>query len=495
MGELTDEQIQEMIKKYFRNYSKGLEMMRAEAGPFGKGDTFQTINQITQSVCKQAKKDLTDCNYFDYWVFASQILKNEGIEVEKGSLIHNKICRELLKGMIKFGEIEDRRHNGDYSDDLKAIFPLTSDKKAEMPPSESPKDVIPITLKQLINNYFSEMIKSVQWAESTQKEYTTSYNLLIDFLGTDRQVNTIGDQDMLTYKRVLLKLPPFFSTSKKYKGMTLMDVLENDFDKTLSVSAVRRYLINTSQLFDYAVSHKHMTANPAKGLLPPKSKRPQDERAAFDKDDLNKIFQSEQYQEDSFEHSYQFWLSPLGAYTGARIEELCQLHVDDLKQEEGIWYFDINDDGEKKLKNKASNRVVPLHPVLVETLNFPGFIQNLRERGEDRIFPELKLIGSKYSHYASRWFNVKYKKQIGLVTTEGQKKTYHSFRHLVQDWLKQKLLPEVLVAELVGHVVKGETFGRYGKHLRVKVLYEKAILELDYGIDLSHLKKSKFVPS
>ena len=150
---------------------------------------------------------------------------------------------------------------------------------------------------------------------------------------------------------------------------------------------------------------------------------------------------------------------------------------------------------EKKLKNKASNRVVPLHPALVDDLNFPGFVKNLRKRGENRIFPELKRINNKYSHYASRWFNEKYKKQIGLVTTDGQKKTYHSFRHLVQDWLKQKLLPEMLVAELVGHIVKGETFGRYGKHLRVPVLYEKAIIELDYGIDLSHLKKSKFVQS
>jgi integrase len=89
-----------------------------------------------------------------------------------------------------------------------------------------------------------------------------------------------------------------------------------------------------------------MTTNPAKGLLPPKSKRPQDERDAFNDEDLEKIFYSKQYREDSFKHPHQFWLSPLGLYTGARLEELCQLYVSDLKQTGGIWYLDINDDAD-----------------------------------------------------------------------------------------------------------------------------------------------------
>lgn len=109
------------------------------------------------------------------------------------------------------------------------------------------------------------------------------------------------------------------------------------------------------------------------------------------------------------------------------------------------------------------------------------------------MFPELKKISHTYSHAASRWFNDRYKKQIGLTTQDGKKKTYHSFRHLVQDWLKQKLISGIVIDELVGHAVQGESMGRYGKRFSAKVLLEEAVLKLDYGIDLSHLKKSRYV--
>lgn len=36
--------------------------------------------------------------------------------------------------------------------------------------------------------------------------------------------------------------------------------------------------------------------------------------------------------------------------------------------------------------------------------------------------------------------------------------------------------------------------GRYGKPYRPKVLLDEAISKLDFGVDLSHLKQSKFVP-
>jgi integrase len=189
-----------------------------------------------------------------------------------------------------------------------------------------------------------------------------------------------------------------------------------------------------------------------------------------------------------------FWLPVLGLYTGCRIEELCQLHCDDLIQIEGIWCLDINDDGDKRLKNSPSKRIVPLHPVLVDVLNFPGYVEKLKEKGETRIFPELKKISHQYSHAASRWFNGRYKKQIGLIIKEGEKKTYHSFRHTLSDHLKQKLVSGTIIDELPGHAVEGESMGRYGKPYVSKTLYEKAVLKLDYGIDLSHLKKSKWVP-
>jgi len=61
--------------------------------------------------------------------------------------------------------------------------------------------------------------------------------------------------------------------------------------------------------------------------------------------------------EDLDDHRY--WLPILGLYTGCRANEVCQLHKEDLKEQDGIWYLDINDNGKKSLKNRSSRRLVP----------------------------------------------------------------------------------------------------------------------------------------
>ena len=50
-----------------------------------------------------------------------------------------------------------------------------------------------------------------------------------------------------------------------------------------------------------------------------------------------------------------------------------------------------------------------------------------------------------------------------------------------------------MIAELVGHKTDNITMERYGKRCEPKKLYEGTVLKLDYGIDLSHLKNSKYV--
>ena len=68
---------------------------------------------------------------------------------------------------------------------------------------------------------------------------------------------------------------------------------------------------------------------------------------------------------------------------------------------------------------------------------------------------------------------------------------FHSFRHTLSDNLKQQLITETLIDELTGHALQGETMGRYGKRYKSEVLYNEAVLKLDYGIILDHLKNSK----
>ena len=103
----------------------------------------------------------------------------------------------------------------------------------------------------------------------------------------------------------------------------------------------------------------------------------------------------------------------LGLYTGARLNELCQLYVNDIRQIDKIWCIDINrNTNDKKLKNASSERIIPIHPKLIE-LRFLEFVKEQKSNQSQRLFSHLKLGSDGYIKYVSRFFNVKWLPESG----------------------------------------------------------------------------------
>ena len=221
-----------------------------------------------------------------------------------------------------------------------------------------------------------------------------------------------------------MRLPPHFKTKKEFKGMSLVDIAKIQHPKFLSTKTVNKYLGVAKEIFGYAERNNLIFKNPMEGLLLPESKRPDKLRDAFSTDDLNAIFSSRFYHQEKHKHPWQFWIPILALFTGCRLEELCQLHVEDVRCEDGLWVLDINAKGQKRLKNITSERVIPLHPILTEDLDFGGYAQSIGKQGNERIFHTLKAVQNKFGHYPSRWFG-EYKKKCGI---DSSKKVFHSFR-------------------------------------------------------------------
>ena len=138
----------------------------------------------------------------------------------------------------------------------------------------------------------------------------------------------------------------------------------------------------------------------------------------------------------------------------------------------------------------GEKRIVPLHPFITDDLNFIGYVTSLPNQ-EGRVFPDLKRINHRYGHYLGKWFS-EFKKRSG-IDAPPRMKSFHSFRHTLINHLKQNDIPEHYIAEFVGHTVQSITLGRYGKKYKPDKLFKNVVLKLDYGIDLSHLKNSRFV--
>jgi integrase len=178
------------------------------------------------------------------------------------------------------------------------------------------------------------------------------------------------------------------------------------------------------------------------------------ERFPFTSEDIQRIFN----EDEKHKQRNQYWIPLLGYYTGARLNELCQLYVDDIKVHDGYWYFDINDNSEdKSLKNESSKRKIPIHKAL-KRLGFIDFVEQQKSQGRNRLFTDLKMTRDGYGGNASKWFSRHLKKQ-GVIH---RKKSFHSFRHTLVEELKIARVNPNEIAGLVGHYDAAITTNRYG---------------------------------
>ena len=123
---------------------------------------------------------------------------------------------------------------------------------------------------------------------------------------------------------------------------------------------------------------------------------------------------------NSSKESHKFWLPMIGLFTGARVNEICQLNPQrDVIQDEKtcVWYFNLTDDDagvgvEKSHKNEHSMRKVPIHSKLIES-GFLNYLDKVRALKHGRIFLGFKPKAGKASYYAEEFFR-KYLKNIGL---------------------------------------------------------------------------------
>ncbi len=145
----------------------------------------------------------------------------------------------------------------------------------------------------------------------------------------------------------------------------------------------------------------------------------------------------------SFVDSHKFWLPMIGLFTGARVNEICQLNPQaDILQDEksGIWYFNLTDDNagvgiEKSHKNKNSKRKVPIHSKLFGC-GFSGYLDKVKGLGHTRIFDKFKPVLERASPNAEKFFS-QHLKDVGLHDSKTKDKDgeglhvvgMHSLRH------------------------------------------------------------------
>lgn len=328
-------------------------------------------------------------------------------------------------------------------------------------------------LSSVIEAYCANQIAESCWTAKTEAENRAILAQWLIIVG-DQPITGYGYEQHRAYKTTLQRLPPNINKSPRYRGKSITEVLALG-DQPAAPNTINKNLTRVSALFRWAVEYGYTTLNPAGGMTIKNPKRANEERQAFSDDDLIKLFHRDDYRRERATLPHRYWAPLIALFTGARQNEIAQLHLADFYEADGIQLISINDLGEgKRLKTKAGKRAIPVHAELIR-LGLLRYVDELRGANETRLFPELKLHRDGYGQTVSKWFQ-RYRRQCG-ISDDG--KVFHSFRHTVIDRLKQADVPKEKIAALVGHEDDSVTFGRYGKDFSPSIM-QGVVAALDF---------------
>ncbi|UTW13375.1 site-specific integrase [Marinobacterium rhizophilum] len=331
-----------------------------------------------------------------------------------------------------------------------------------LPVLEAPEKACPklsVVLEQYLKAQRREGV-----GEKTLGDKKSIVELLIRIVG-DLPMHRYQRQQAQQFKETALQLPPRVNQ----KGKVSLEQLIAEAETTISTTTFNNYVKYLTAFFGYAVQEEYCEKNPFDGMKVKQRVKASEGRSRFTEDDLKRLFAADVYARRDGDKPYQYWLPLLGLYTGARMNELCQLYLDDVVTINGIDCIHFREGrDDQKLKTPTSERVVPIHSRLKEA-GFLQYVEQRRELGEDvMLFDLVRHKRHGYAATPSKWF-ARYRDKLGFKGGK-EKKDFHSFRHTVADHLKQQGVAESLVGGLLGHQTGGITFSRYGKDFTPEVL-------------------------
>lgn len=327
-------------------------------------------------------------------------------------------------------------------------------------------------LSVVIEAYCDTQNAEGNWTQKTDAENRAILAMWLRIVG-DQPIGGYGYEQHRACKATFQRLPPNINKSPRYRDKEISAILALG-DPSAAPNTINKSLTRIAAIFKWAVEYGYTSLNPASGMTIKNPKRASEERKAFSDEDLKKLFHTKDFLEGT-QFPYMRWIPLIALFTGARLNEIAQLHLSDFLEAEGISVISINDQGEdKRLKTKAGKRLIPIHSELVR-LGLLRYVESLRGRGETRLFPEVSKHRDGYGHTVSKWFQ-RYRKRVGIID-EG--KVFHSFRHTVIDRLKQAGIPKEKIAALAGHEDDSVTFGRYGKDFSPVIMLE-VVAALDF---------------
>ena len=329
------------------------------------------------------------------------------------------------------------------------------------------------TKARLLSVEIKDFIRDCQesgLSPSTLERYQGALAMLMATTG-DVNVAEISKEHIRDYWTETFRWWPHHAGSRNdLKGLTDAQILTIGKKEAPKPRSYKFYCLNDSILeafFERLLEDKAIENSPMRGVKKRKDKSgPQAERNLSDSD-LQEIFNAENYARWAKKYPHRWWCPMIGLYTGARVSEVCRLHVSDIIEQHGMWCFSFQgvidehaqDDNNRTVpKTEGSRRVIPIAQPLIDA-GFLSFVQDVKDAKRARLFPQLKpkrdsKTGEIYSSGYGAQQIVQFGEYLRANTSLKKGVGSHAFRHTLSTRLSGSPadVNVELIATITGHM-------------------------------------------
>ncbi|WP_269715645.1 site-specific integrase [Caulobacter sp. NIBR2454] len=419
---------------------------------------------------------------------AKGVMASHGINAE----LSRGVWRDILEGVARalseqarLSEFRLRDRLADYTPTDPIFAPSSQSTEAVAPENlweEPPQTSSGPTVKDAVAAFLAAKRKS--WVGKTVSSRGSQLALLIEHLGQDRPLSSVISQDMRLYRDGIQRL-----RSRHHVGasLTFIGRQTDCVEHRIHAKTALIHLETAKTFFRWAVSEGYIERSPAAHLSveKPKVQKAAKARRPFTSDELKRLFSCSFFTGckskgrrylagDVIVKDAQYWLPLLGIYTGARMGELVQLHLADVQEDAPIPVIAVTDLGsgaigsgtEKHVKSKAGVRTIPLHPDLI-ALGFGDFVRQRRKgkQAAKRLFFEIPF---GRDGQASTAYSKRFARLLDAVGLSDRALVFHSFRHTVEDALRNAKEPQYVIDRLIGHS-DGSVSSSYGEGVSLEI--------------------------
>ena len=352
-----------------------------------------------------------------------------------------------------------------------------------------------LPIATMVDEYLASQEGRAQRKEIGPKnvaQRTTRLRLFASYF-EGKAIGDITPNDIKTYMDDIAYYPTSRDVIGIAPGRSVRDViklskankLRRDDGKpydTLSEATVKGYMLALANFIgfcDLKLAVLDRTASRMKSIVDAAPRGERNAKEPFTDDELTGIFSCRYFWQPAYNLPHQYWTPVIGLFTGARLSEICQLTTGDIKEyAPGAWQISFNDDedGEddddgsrrksnKRLKNKSSRRVIPVHPQLVE-LGLIDYWKKRKKEGDVNLLGVEAAEKDGYGKVPGDFFRNRLLREYVGINSET--KVFHSFRYTFITRLRQAIIdnagtrveenienyPEGLVLrQMVGHSI------------------------------------------